>query len=309
MLRQMLLAASRSETVERFVNTTPVTRDIVDRFVAGERVDDAFRVTGRLREDGLLVSLEPLGEDTLDAGQAAATTKDYVGLFERVGDAGLAGSVEVSVKPTAIGLTVVDGGRRMALDNALRICEAARTAGTTVTLDAEDYVTVEATMEVLAELRREFPETGAVVQSYLRRAESYCRELRHAGSRVRLCKGAYDAPESVSYPTRHEVDRSYVRCLKVLMAGDGYPMVATHDPRLVAIAGALAAVHGRERDSFEYQMLYGVRDGEQRRLADTRARVRVYVPYGTQWYPYLMRRLAERPANLAFFLRSLISRT
>lgn len=309
MLRQVLLSASRSDRVKGLVSTAPVTRDIVDRFVAGERLDDALRVTRGLREDGLFVSLEPLGEDTLDAGQAEATTKDYMAVLDRIADSGLAGTVEMSVKPTAVGLNVVDGGRRLALDNATRICEAARAAGTTITLDAEDYPTVEPTMEMVAELRRDFPETGAVVQSYLRRAESYCRDLRRAGSRVRLCKGAYDAPESIAFPTRHEVDLSYVRCLKVLMAGEGYPMVATHDPRLVAIAGALAALFGREKDSFEYQMLYGVRAAEQRRLAATRAQVRVYVPYGTEWYRYLMRRLAERPANLAFFLRSLVSRT
>ncbi|MQA85054.1 MAG: proline dehydrogenase [Streptosporangiales bacterium] len=309
MLRRVLLSASHSEAARRFVSSAPLTRGIVDRFVAGERIDDAFRVVESLSADGLLVSLEPLGEDTLDPGQAEATTKEYVGLLDRIGESGLARGAEISVKPTAVGLNVVAGGRRLALDNALRICEAARAAGTTITLDAEDYVTVEATMEMLAELRREFPNTGAVVQSYLRRAESYCRELSGPGSRVRLCKGAYDAPESVAHPTKREVDRSYVRCLKILMAGQGYPMVATHDPRLIAIAGALAALHGRGKDSFEYQMLYGVRDAEQRRLAAAGAQVRVYVPYGTRWYPYLMRRLAERPANLAFFMRSLISRT
>lgn len=308
MLRHVLLSASRSAAVQRLVSTAPVTRGIVDRFVAGERTDDAFGAAGALRGDGLLVSFEPLGEDTLDAGQAEATTKNYVAAFDRVAEHGLGDFAEVSVKPTAIGLNVVGGGPRMALDNASRICAAARAAGTTVTLDAEDSVTVEATMEVLAELRRDFPETGAVVQSYLRRAESYCRELTQEGSRVRLCKGAYDAPQSVAFPTRHEIDRSYVRCLQVLMAGDGYPMAATHDPRLVAITGALAALHNRGEDSFEYQMLYGVRDAEQRRLAEAGARVRVYVPYGTRWYPYLMRRLAERPANLAFFLRSLVTR-
>lgn len=309
MLRHVLLSASRSEAVRRFVTTAPLARGIVDRFVAGERIDDAFRVIRNLGADGLLVSLAPLGEDTLDAGQAEATTKDYLVLLDRIAGAGLARIAEISVKPTAVGLNVVTGGRRMALDNAVRICEAARSAGTTITLDAEDYVTVEATMEMVTELRREFPDVGVVVQTYLRRAESYCRELAGPGSRVRLCKGAYDAPESVAHPTRREVDRSYVRCLKVLMAGQGYPMVATHDPRLVSIAGALAALNGRGKDSYEYQMLHGVREAEQRRLAGAGGRVRVYVPYGTRWYPYLMRRLAERPANLAFFVRSLISRT
>jgi proline dehydrogenase len=172
----------------------------------------------------------------------------------------------------------------------------------------EDHTTTDATLEALGELRRDFPQTGAVLQSYLRRTEGDCRDLAGPGSRVRLCKGAYDEPESVAYRDRREVDRSYVRCLKVLMAGQGYPMVATHDPRLVEIAGALAIRHDRAKGSYEFQMLYGVRPDEQRRLADQGERVRVYLPYGNEWYGYLVRRMAERPQNLALFLRSLVSK-
>jgi proline dehydrogenase len=153
----------------------------------------------------------------------------------------------------------------------------------------------------------DFPDTGAVLQSYLRRTEADCRDLAYAGSRVRLCKGAYKEPASVAFQDRHEVDRSYVRCLKVLMAGQGYPMVATHDPRMVDIAGALATRYGRTLGSYEFQMLYGVRPDEQARLAEEGEKVRVYIPYGQEWYGYLMRRLAERPSNLTFFLRSLVS--
>jgi proline dehydrogenase len=147
-----------------------------------------------------------------------------------------------------------------------------------------------------------------VLQAYLRRTEGDCRELATVGSRVRLCKGAYAEPESVAYQSALEVDRSYVRCLNILMAGEGYPMVATHDPRLIAIARDRARWCDRSPGDFEFQMLYGVRPEEQRHLADSGYTVRVYVPYGTQWYAYLMRRLAERPANLAFFLRALTSR-
>lgn len=308
-LRQVLLSASRSDRLRRLVIAAPLSRGIVDRFVAGERVEDALRRVLELRDAGLLAALAPLGESTPDAGQAEEATKDYIALCHRLAEDGLADGTEVSVKPTAVGLTAVGGGPAVALENARRICEAARDAGAMVTIDTEDFVTVDATLQVVAELRRDFPDTGAVVQSYLRRAESYCRDLAYPGSRVRICKGAYDAPHSVAYPTRHERDRSYVRCLKVLLAGGAYPMVATHDPRLVAIAGALAAAGGRGPDGFEYQMLYGVRGAEQRRLAGTGERVRVYLPYGTRWYPYLMRRLAERPGNVAFFLRSLTSRT
>jgi proline dehydrogenase len=173
----------------------------------------------------------------------------------------------------------------------------------------EDHTTTDSTLGILRELRADFPSTGAVLQAYLHRTESDCRDLATAGSRVRLCKGAYKEPESVAFQDKHQVNLSYVRCLKVLMAGEGYPMVASHDPRLIEIAGALAARNQRVQGSYEYQMLFGIRPDEQKRLAEQGETVRVYVPYGDQWYGYLMRRLAERPANLAFFARSLATKS
>jgi proline dehydrogenase len=214
----------------------------------------------------------------------------------------------VSVKLSAIGQALGADGERIALEHARTICQAARNAGTTVTLDMEDHTTTDSTLGILHELRQDFPETGAVIQAYLHRTEADCRDLAYAGSRVRLCKGAYKEPESVAYQDKREVRRSYVRCLKVLMSGPGYPMVASHDPRLIEIAGFLADRFKRAPDSYEYQMLYGIRPDEQRRLAAAGHQVRVYVPYGDQWYGYLMRRLAERPANVAFFARSLVSK-
>ena len=172
----------------------------------------------------------------------------------------------------------------------------------------EDHTTTDSTLDILASSARDFPSTGAVLQAYLRRTEADCRDLAYAGSRVRLCKGAYKEPESVAFQGRHEVNLSYVRCLKALMAGPGYPMVASHDPRMIAIAAELAERNGRAQGTYEYQMLFGIRPDEQRRLADAGREVRVYVPYGDQWYGYLMRRLAERPANLAFFARSLLTK-
>jgi proline dehydrogenase len=306
MLRQVILAAARNDTVKAVVAGAPGSRGVVRRFVAGETVDDAARVARELTEAGLTVSLDHLGEDTLDAGQADATAKAYLVLLQRLSEAGLTahGRTEVSVKLTAVGQAIDPS---LALDNARRICEAARTAGTTVTLDMEDHTTTDSTLAILRELRRDFPDAGAVLQSYLRRTEADCRDLAYAGSRVRLCKGTYDEPPSVAYQSTGEVDRSYVRCLQVLMQGPGYPMVATHDPRLVAIAGRLA--RHRAQGTYEYQMLYGVRPVEQSRLSAAGETVRVYVPYGDQWYGYLMRRLAERPANLTFLLRSLATRS
>lgn len=306
MLRAAILAASRDPRIRALVAGAPISRGVVRRFVSGEAVEDAVRTTQALHATGLQVSLDHLGEDTLDVGQAESTVKAYLVLLERLADAGLSagGRTEVSVKLSAVGRSL-DAG--LALDNARTICEAARVVGTTVTLDMEDHTTTDATLEVLAVLRKDFPGTGAVLQAYLHRTEADCRDLAGAGSRVRLCKGAYREPASVAYQSRGDVDRSYVRCLKVLLAGEGHPMVATHDPRLVAITGALAA--GRPQGSYEYQMLFGIRPLEQQRLAAAGETVRVYVPYGDEWYGYLMRRLAERPANLVFFLRALASRS
>jgi proline dehydrogenase len=315
-LRRALLAVAASEQIRGFVTATPATRAVVDRFVAGENIGDAVRVARSLREAGLLVSLDYLGEDTTDAEQASAVATQYVHLIGKLAAEGLTddGTVEVSVKPTAVGLLLgsAEGkggltalGERTAVEHIERIAIVARDAGTTVTLDAEDHRTTDAALRIATALRPRFPWLGSVVQAGLRRTEADVRELAAPGVRVRLCKGAYAEPVSEAFSARHDVDKSFARCLRILFEGPGYPMVATHDPRLIAITRSLGLDRGP--DSFEYQMLFGVRPDEQRRLARAGARVRVYVPYGGDWYGYLVRRLAERPANLAFFIRSLWS--
>ena len=306
MLRPMLHAAAGSTAARAVVERSPLTRPVVRRFIAGDSVADAIETTGDLLASGRLVTLDHLGEDTTDAEAADATVRAYQELLKRLSDKGFTARAEVSVKLSAVGQKL---DAALTLDNARRICAAADAAGATVTLDMEDHTTTDATLAVLHELRRDFPWTGAVLQAYLRRTEGDCRDLATSGSRIRLCKGAYSEPGSVAFTDKIEVDRSYVRCLKVLMAGSGYPMVASHDPRLIAIAAYLAAESGRDADSFEFQMLYGIRPDEQQRLADEGNRIRVYLPYGKQWYGYFMRRLAERPANLAFFLRSLATKS
>jgi proline dehydrogenase len=308
LLRQPLLLLARSEQVKKLVSTMPVSAGIVRSYVPGETNASAADATAELAEDGLLVTLDFLGEDTLDAEQADATVAAYVDLLQQLSARGLTRGAEVSVKLSAIGQFLPEVGHKTALENARTICRAARNAGTTVTLDMEDHTTTDSTLSILRELRKDFPETGAVLQAMLHRTESDCRALAYEGSRVRLCKGAYLEPDDVAFEDRLEIDKSYVRCLKVLLAGEGYPMIATHDPRMVEIAGSLASRYGRTPGTYEYQMLYGIRPDEQRRLAGEGERVRVYLPYGTEWYGYLMRRLAERPQNLSFFVRSLISK-
>ncbi|WP_204036826.1 proline dehydrogenase family protein [Micromonospora qiuiae] len=305
MLRTVILAASRSSRIERLVETAPFSRDVVRRFVAGAQSADALRVTRELVGDGRAVTLDNLGEDTVTPAQATATRDEYVTLLGMLAEAGLTPAAEVSVKLSALGQSFDE---QLAYDNARAICAAADAAGTTVTLDMEDHTTTDSTLDILTKLRKDFPSTGAVLQAYLRRTESDCRDLAVAGSRVRLCKGAYSEPESVAYQAAREVDKSYVRCLNILMSGDGYPMLATHDPRLIAIGEDRARWFDRGADRFEFQMLYGIRPEEQARLVGEGYTVRTYVPYGDDWYGYLMRRLAERPANLAFFARAVASR-
>jgi proline dehydrogenase len=305
MLRSAFLAAAGSSRLQRLVESAPVSKGIVRRFVAGPGTADALRVARALAEDGLAASLDHLGEDTLTREQAVATRDEYLDLLGRLRAAGLTRAAEVSVKLSALGQRLDE---TLAYEHARAICAAAAESGTTVTLDAEDHTTTDSTLEILAELRKDHPDTGAVLQAYLRRTEGDCRELATAGSRVRLCKGAYAEPESVAFQSALDVDKSYVRCLNILMAGDGYPMVATHDPRLIAIAEDRARWFDRSPQEYEFQMLYGVRPDEQARLAAAGHTVRVYVPYGDRWYGYLMRRLAERPANVAFFARALASR-
>ncbi|GAB3280177.1 proline dehydrogenase family protein [Parasphingorhabdus pacifica] len=305
MLRTPLLAAARSARIRQLVEANPLTRTVVDRFVSGTTSLDAVTTTRELADQGMLVTLDHLGEDVADAGQAAETVLAYRQVLTDLADAGLADRAEVSVKLSAVGQFLPVDGEKIALDNARRICEKASEVGTTVTLDMEDHTTADSTLGILDDLRVDFPWVGAVLQAYLKRTEQDCRDLATAGSRVRLCKGAYDEPASVAFRDKQEVDRSFVRCLRVLMAGDGYPMVASHDPRMIALTGELAERNHRAPESYEYQMLYGIRSDEQRRIVADGGKLRVYVPYGNEWYGYFMRRLAERPANVAFFLRSL----
>ena len=308
MLSSVLLQASRSPLVRRAVVGVPVTRRVVDRFVAGESIDSAVRAVRELRAQGLHVTLDHLGEDTRDAAQGAAIRDAYTALLATLAHDGLADRAEVSVKLSALGQALPVDGEKIALENARAVCEAAAQAGTSVTLDMEDHTTTDSTLSVLRELRQDFPSVGAVLQSMLRRTEQDCRELASPGSRVRLVKGAYAEPASVAHTRRRDVDDSYVRCVNILMHGGGYPMVGSHDPRMIQAAAQAARAAGRAPGTYEFQMLYGIRADEQRRLADAGELVRVYVPFGTDWYGYFMRRLAERPANVGFFLRALAGR-
>lgn len=313
LLRPSLLAAARSSRVERAVTRIPVTKHTVDRFVAGTTETEVVAAATETLESGRYISIDYLGEDTRDPSQANDTAQHYLqllGLLAKVpatAETGRPRPLEVSLKLSALGQFLPKDGHQIALENAQQICVAAEQAGVWVTVDAEDHTCTDSTLAIVGELRTDFPRLGTVLKAYLKRTEADCRDLSGPGSRIRLCKGAYAEPATVAYQGKDDVDAAYERCLRILMEGQGYPMVASHDPAVIQIALQQAIVAGRDADGFELQMLYGIRDTEQRRLVDNGLHLRTYLPYGDEWFGYFMRRLAERPQNLTFFLRSLTS--
>ncbi|MFB7180145.1 proline dehydrogenase family protein [Streptomyces sp. NPDC056257] len=307
MLGPVILAASRSDKMRRIVSAAPVTKPVVNRFIPGETVDQVIPIVEELTRAGLEVTLDVVGEDITEVAQSYAARDAYLQLIERLAELGLGEKAEMSVKLSMFG-QALEGGHELALANVRPVVEAAAAIGTTVTLDAEDHTTLDSMFAIHEELRRDFPQTGCVIQAYLFRTEADARRLAAAGSRVRIVKGAYKEPAEVAYQDKAEIDKAYVRIMKILMDGEGYPMIGSHDPRLIAIGQELARQAGRKLDEYEFQMLYGIRSEEHLRLAAEGHRMRVYTAYGTDWYGYFMRRLAEKPANLLFFLRSMITK-
>ena len=308
MFGQVLLGVAGRPAVRSVVTRSSASRSVVSRFVAGEDVDGALAAVRPLAAEGLRVTLDVLGEDITQESQAEQTVAAYRSLVDRLASTGLAAGNEVSVKLSALGQSLGADGPTRATERAHALAQHATAAGVDVTLDMEDSSTVDSTLETLRALRQDFPRVGCVLQSMLLRTPADARDLAVPGSRVRLVKGAYAEPASVAHAAKADVDDAYATCLRVLVEGGAYPMVATHDLRMVRLAEDLFVSHGRTPADGEFQMLYGIRTTEQRRLAAAGHTVRVYVPFGTDWYGYFSRRLAERPANLAFFARSLVTR-
>lgn len=307
LLRQPLLLLSRHEAVKKTVSRLPGPAGVVARSGAGTSTVEAVDAASRLLEEQMFVTLDLLGDETREPAQVEAVVEAHLELLAELSRRGLASCSDVSVRLTEIGLGL-PGGRELALTNARRLAMAARNAGSLLTINTEHHDHVDATLDLVTEVRKDHPDVGVGLQAQLRRTEADVRAFAHEGSRVRLSKGVRGDALEVAHADRHEVDLAYVRCLRTLMRGSGHPTVATHDSRLIAIAQALAAEHGRDRGSFEFQMLQGVRPEEQRRLVAEGETMRVYLPYGAGWYGHLMRRLAEHPRPLALFTQSLTSK-
>jgi proline dehydrogenase len=299
LLRTSLLTASRSTHLKHSLERFGPTKSVVNRFIGGETVDDVMNAATALTAQRRLVTVDYLGEDVVDDRTADTTVAAYEDLLPRL--AAFTNS-DVSVKLSALGLGHDHDG---AVERASRIVHRAKEFGITVTIDMEASALTDVTLETVRILRKETPSVACVLQAMLRRTESDAREMGAEGARVRLCKGAYAEDSSVAFQRRDEVNAAYVRALIALWSAAGTPLVATHDPELIHAASELARRNPRP---FEYQMLYGIRPDEQIKLAAGDNVVRIYVPFGVEWYGYFMRRLAERPANLRFFLRALASR-
>ena len=305
MLSASFLIAARSPRIRRVVESFPPTRHMVDRFVAGETIPDAVSAARGLTDRRRLVTLDVLGEDVTDLQGARAIRDAYVALLHALHEGGCATGADVSLKLTALGQQLQGSGPDVALEHALQICVAAEAVGCTVTLDMEDHTTVDSTLEIGNALRADFPWVGNVLQSNLRRTPGDLRDLATTPTRIRLVKGAYREPASVAHQRKSEVDQAYAADIAALVGSSCYPMIATHDPHMIDLATQEATRHGRSADAWELQMLYGVRTDLQQVATEQGRQLRVYIPFGADWYGYFMRRLAERPANVAFLLRAL----
>ncbi|MQA91145.1 MAG: proline dehydrogenase [Gemmatimonas sp.] len=305
MLRQSLLYLSDNQTLRRTVSEARLSRRLVDRFVAGETLDEAIAVSRLLNESGLPVSLDHLGEAVITKEEALSACDMAIRSVERIAVDGI--DANISVKVTQLGLDIEED---FCLANLERILRRANELATDdgeifVRLDMESTDYTEKTIQLVEALwGRGFRNVGTVLQSYLRRTPGDVKRLNALGSRVRLVKGAYNESEKIAFPDKFDVDDMFVEEMKLLLTDGVYPAIATHDEQMISATRRFAFEQGIPRDSFEFQMLYGVRRDLQQRLREEGYKVRIYVPYGVSWYPYLMRRMAERPANLLFLATS-----
>ena len=301
MLKEPLLYLARQKSVRHFVISNPAARRVARRFVAGERLDEAIAATRALNARRISVSLDHLGENVADAREAEAAAADYIGMLDRIQGEGL--EANISVKLTALGLDI---GPELARENLARVLQRATDHGIFVRVDMEGSAYTQRTLDLVGEVHRTYPNVGTVLQAMLYRTPRDLDQLIEQRIRVRLVKGAYLEPPSLAYPKKADVDEAYLHLMRRLLEFGAYPAIATHDEAMIDEAKRFAAEKGIARARFEFQMLYGIRRDVQDALAREGYNVRVYVPYGTQWYPYLTRRMAERPANLVFVASNML---
>jgi proline dehydrogenase len=302
-MRGLLVWASHQPRIELLVRRLPASRALVERFIAGDDLRAALATLARLRAAGFATTVDVLGEAVTDTASAMAATDRYLAVLDALAEHGLDGNV--SLKLTQLGLGVEAG---LARSNLRRVCGHARGLGAFVRVDMEDSSRTQVTLDLVRDTHAEHGNVGAVIQAYLRRSAEDVEDLNRSGIRVRLCKGAYSEPPRVAFTSKREVDESFALLAERLLLEGTYPALATHDERLIEAARTFARRHAIAASGYEFQMLHGIRRDLQARLVDEGETVRVYVPFGPQWYAYYMRRLAERPANVLFILRNLVRR-
>lgn len=302
MMRSSLLWLSERQSIFNFVRRNRLAKRFASRFVAGETIDEGVAAVRELAARGITATLDLLGESVKVQADADQAAEEYLRILQALADAGV--EVNASLKLTQMGFDLNEAACEA---NVRRILERARALGGFIRLDMESSSYTERTLAFQRRLAADFAaQVGVVIQSSLRRSESDIPVLIDSQTRVRLCKGAYLEPATVAYPDKKDVDAAYLRLARQLIADGNYPGLATHDATIIEAINAFVTEQGISRDTFEFQMLYGVRRDLQDALAADGWRIRVYVPFGTQWYPYLMRRLAERPANIAFIVGNIV---
>jgi proline dehydrogenase len=297
MLKGTLLYLAQNNNVRNFVISNRATRGVSRRFVAGEELDEAVQVTRVLNQKGLHVSLDHLGENVSDEREAKVTAQSYSATLDTIQQSGI--DANISIKLTALGLDI---SQELCEQNVRDILERAQQHSIFVRIDMEASDYTERTVDISLRMHEQFEHVGTVIQTCLYRSKKDVDQLIAQGVRVRLVKGAYREPKTIAYQNKSEVDHNYVQLMMMLLSRGNYPAIATHDESIIDAACKYAREHGISKDVFEFQMLYGIRRDLQEKLANQGYNVRVYVPYGSQWYPYLMRRMAERPANLVFVM-------
>ena len=300
LLRSTFISLSQNQPLRRFSEASAAGRRVSSRFVAGLEIEDVLRATAALNRDGLQVTLDSLGENVHTPEEAQQSAAVYHQMLDAIEQRKL--DANVSVKLTQMGMDLSPGLAEQIVGS---LTAHARQVGTFLRVDMEGSAYTQSTLDLVCRLHRQYPGSiGVVIQAYLRRSAEDIAMLVREGIRVRLCKGAYKEPADRAFPAKAEVDANFIRLTGMLLGSGVYHGIATHDPRMIAAAEQMVAERGIDRGSFEFQMLYGIRRDLQKRLVEQGYRVRVYVPFGREWYPYFMRRLAERPANVLFLARN-----
>lgn len=308
-LRSLFIYLSQASWARELISSLPITRQVAARFVAGETMDDAMEAARTLTGKGMAVTMDFLGEHVSNADEAIAARGEISRLLERIAASGLP-DTNVSVKLSQLGMRISE---ELVLENMRLLLALAQKHNNRIRIDMEESSVTDQTLRIYRTLRQEFPNVGIVIQSYLRRSEEDVRQLVAEGAWVRLCKGAYAEPPEVAFPDKKDTDANFVRLVELMLSPEArqngvYLAVATHDEKMVEATQRFARAQAISPQAFEFQMLYGIRRELQEKLVAQGHRVRVYVPYGTAWYPYFVRRLAERPANIWFFVSNFLKR-